>query len=58
MMRGHLGSIVIGAILGSVVTYLYAKNDGKVIKQSKMYQAKSKKAINFLQNMGEDLVRR
>ena len=52
-MRGYFTPMLIGAAIGSIMTLIYTRNE-EFSKSNSI----PKKAVNFLQNMGEDLIRR
>ncbi len=48
-MRNYLGPMLMGAAIGSIMTFMCIQNDDKI-------QAMPKKALNFLHNMNADLM--
>lgn len=54
-MRGYFGGIVIGAIVGSLMTLLYINNEHEVEQKAKQVTAKSKRAVNMIDDFEEDM---
>lgn len=54
-MRGYFGGMVIGAIVGSVMTFLYINHEKEIEQKTKQVIAKSKKAANFMENLDEEM---
>ncbi len=56
-MRNYLSSLLMGAAIGSIMTFMYTQqNDSAIETANKQIQAMPKKALNFLQNMSADLM--
>lgn len=56
-MRKTIGPMLIGAILGSLVTHYYNKGNNNLMGKSKNLTLKFKRPLNFMHNFGEDLVK-
>lgn len=54
-MRGYLGGMVIGAIVGSAMTFLYIQNEKEIEQKTKQVIAKSKKAVNCMQSIDKEM---
>lgn len=55
MKSDYLGGMVIGAILGSVMTFLYIQNEREIEHTTKQVIAKSKKAANYMKNINNEM---
>ena len=46
-MRGYFGGMVIGAIVGSVMTFLYINHEKEIEQKTKQVIAKSKRQLTL-----------
>ncbi len=53
-MRGYLGGMVIGVIVGSVMTALYINNEREVEHKTRQVKAQSRKAVHLINNLEEE----
>ncbi len=54
-MRDFYGTFFMGAMLGAAAAVYYMHHESQVQNTGRRMKAKSKKAVNFLNNMGQDM---
>lgn len=54
-MRDSFGTFFMGAMLGAAAAVYYMNHEHQVHSTGRKMKAKSRKAVNFLNNMGQEM---
>jgi len=54
-VRDFLGAVFMGAALGVAATMFYVNNEQDVRRGSRRIKARSKNAVNFVTNLGDEV---
>ncbi|HZK43779.1 MAG TPA: hypothetical protein VFC73_05755 [Syntrophomonadaceae bacterium] len=54
-MRSYLSGAIVGAFVGSIMTFLYINNNGEIEDKTKKFKNTSRKLANFVANLGEEM---